>query len=69
MSQLIPFTESGDDDRERRGTALRTILHDRGGLAGLADEVLRSRALHVALAVTPAVVAIVQTIVTRGRRH
>jgi hypothetical protein len=29
---------------------------------------MRSRALHVALALTPAVIAVVQTIVTRRRR-
>lgn len=69
MSQLIPFTESGEKDERRPGTALSIVARGRSGLTRAVDGAMRSRALHVALAVTPAVIAVVQTIVTRGRRH
>ncbi len=68
MSQLIPFTESGEGDEERPGSTLSTASRGRGALARAVGGVMRSRALHIALAVTPAVIAAVRTVIARGRR-
>ena len=68
MSQLVSYTESGEQDDQRPSGALSTVRRSRGGLTRVAGGVMRSRALHVALALTPAVIAVVQTIVTRRRR-
>lgn len=68
MSQLVSFTESGEQDGQRPAGALSTLRRSGGGIARAAGGVMRSRALHVALALTPAVIAVVQTIVTRRRR-
>ena len=68
MSQLVSFTESGEQGEERRSGTLSTVRRSRNSIARVADGVMRSRAVHIALAITPAVIAVVQTIVTR-RRH